>query len=321
VLFFKQVVRFYRTLTEMIETAADPEDRFVGTLVGLALGDALGGPLEFLSRNQIQIKFGQVDEMIGGGWLDLRPGEWTDDTAMMLCLAESLVARQGFEAAAVTENYLAWYRSGPKDIGNVTRASLALHDLGGPPDEAARVAHEGSGLSAGNGTIMRCAPLGLYYRSNRFRLIESSLQDARITHWDPKAGSCSAGLNLMISILLEGERELSTVLQQAQAILEEDEQGARPLIPDPSQKSREDLRPSGYVIDTLECALWALFNTGSFRDCLVEAVNLGGDADTIGAVSGALAGAYYGFNSFPQRWVDTLAEAGRIRKLACRLMR
>ncbi len=288
-------------------------------MIGLALGDALGGPLEFMSRNQILIKHGYVSEMIGGGWLDLRPGEWSGDTQMMLCVAESLVACDGFDQLELSQRYLEWYRGAPKDIGRVTRASLALLDQGTPLAEASRAAHEACDISAGNGTVMRCAPIALYYRSNWRRLIEASLLDARITHWDPKAGACSAGLNLMISIMLEGERDLLAIFERAQAILDEHEQ-TRPLLPDPSRKTREDLRPSEYVIDTMECALWALFNTDSFGDCVVTAVNLGGDSDTIGAVAGALAGAYHGSSSFPQRWLETLQEASRLRKLALRLM-
>jgi len=294
-------------------------EKFEGCLVGLAVGDALGAPLEFLSRDQVQIRHGTVTEMIGGGWLDVRAGETTDDTAMAMALAESLVANRGFEPQDVLERYLAWYRKGPKDIGSTVRAALRWVDNGGEWREAARraaeVAREGS---AGNGAMMRCAPLALLHFQDSEALIRDVAADARLTHDDARAGAGSAALAVAIALALV-EKDRRQILEKAYEILEKHSRYVPNLLPDVATRKIEHLRPETYVVDTLEVSLWHFLHAKSFEECLVQTVNMGGDADTIGACAGAVAGAYWGIGAIPARWTRPIQERSNLRALACDL--
>lgn len=158
------------------------KDRFHGCLVGLAVGDALGGPLEFMSADEIVARHGgPVREMIGGGWLHLRPGEYTDDTQMTLCIAESIVEKEAFDMADVACRFVAWYEGQPKDVGHITRLALAELKRDVPWREAGRIAHQRTGgRSAGNGSIMRCVPVALYRWRDYQRLIAESVDSSRV---------------------------------------------------------------------------------------------------------------------------------------------
>jgi ADP-ribosyl-[dinitrogen reductase] hydrolase len=302
--------------------AEDLRDRYCGTLLGLAVGDAMGGPLEFMSRQQVQIKHGLVTGMIGGGWLGLRPGAWTDDTTMALALADSLVEKRGFDRTDVARRYVEWFRSGPPDIGNTVRSSLELIAEGMAPDAASRQAHEANSMqSATNGALMRCAPLALYGHRDAATLIRISMEEARITHHDVRAGSASAALNLLLKAILDGEEDRRAVVAYATDTLMENTEGADNVMPEIAGKQQKDLRPTGYVVDTLETALWMFCHTRSLRECIVQTVNLGGDADTTGAVAGALAGAFYGMEAIPRDWLATLQDKNRIQQTALRLHR
>jgi len=295
------------------------EDRIVGMVMGLAVGDALGAPLEFMSERQVQIKHGRVTEMIGGGWLSLRPGDWTDDTAMMRCLLESLVEKTTFNREDVVARYLAWYHTKPPDIGNTTRAALGMLEKGIPLDEISRTAHEETGgMSAGNGTVMRCAPLAARYADDAARLIAASVGDARITHWDERAASGSALLNLVLSAVLRGEQPREALAWADERIADND-LGLYNPIPDVAFVPEKDLNPSGFVVDTLTCAFWHFARGKSFEETLVDVVNKGGDTDTIGAITGALAGAHHGYGKIPPRWAKVLKDRGLLLALAKRL--
>ncbi len=295
------------------------EDRIIGMLMGLAVGDALGAPLEFMSERQVQIKHGHVTEMIGGGWLSLRPGEWTDDTAMMRCLLESVVQKAAFSREDAAARYLAWYRTKPPDIGNTTRAALGMLDDGVPLGEISRKAHdENGGVSAGNGTVMRCAPLAARYAHDAARLITASAEDARITHWDVRAASGSALLNLVLSALLRGEKPQDAFAWADERIADND-LGLYNPVPDTAFVREKDLNPSGFVVDTLSCAFWHFTKGTSFEETLIGVINKGGDTDTIGAVAGALAGACHGYKKIPPRWAKVLKDRGLLLALATRL--
>ncbi|MHC4778560.1 MAG: ADP-ribosylglycohydrolase family protein [Planctomycetota bacterium] len=281
------------------------QERYTGCMLGLGVGDALGAPLEFMSASQILIKHGMVREMIGGGWLNVRPGETTDDTAMALALADSIVSKGGFDREDAAARYIDWLRTGPKDAGNTIRASLSRIAEGIPIDEASALAHsEIGGKSAGNGTAMRCAPLALAFADRDEELIIHSRAEAAITHHDPVAGGGSAALNIMISTALGPGKDKSSVIPRAREVLSAS--GESSTVPDPGSKDAGELRPTGYVIDSLECAIWAFLKGKGFEDCLVHAVNLGGDTDTIGAICGALSGAWYGASRIPARWLSAL---------------
>lgn len=297
------------------------QDRFQGCLVGLAVGDALGGPLEFMSADKIVAQYGApVREMVGGGWLHLRPGEYTDDTQMTLCIAESIVERETFDMADVARRFVAWYDSRPKDIGNITRLALAELKRGSPWQEAGHLAHrQTGGRSAGNGSIMRCAPVALYRWRDYQQLMADSVDSSRATHWDDLACYGAAALNLIIAELLQGRRQ--GAVQVAIEMLD----GAAPAVTrrlaEVEQKTKDDLKPTGFVLDTLETAVWCWQHAGTFEEALVTAVNLGGDADTIGAVCGSLTGADLGLAGIPLRWLDALERRAHLVYLARELHR
>ncbi|MBA3947733.1 MAG: ADP-ribosylglycohydrolase family protein [Herpetosiphonaceae bacterium] len=301
------------------------QDRFRGVIAGLAVGDALGGPVEFMSPQEIITKRGKpVREMIGGGWLKLKPGETTDDTAMARALAESVVALGDFDCDDVARRYVLWLKTGPKDIGNITRRALEAWQKGVTLPHAAAAAHRlTGGKSAGNGSIMRCAPLALRYAWDERRLIDSSRDDALITHFDPEAGSGSMAVNLLIAHLLRDEplgQALATVAGRLRGMPRTAAHVADLFEQVDPQADSRTLPNSGYVLDTIRIVLWALKGNSSFEEAVVAAVNCGGDADTQGAVAGALAGARWGYAAIPQRWLEPLQDRDRLLTLADRLL-
>lgn len=292
--------------------------RFQGCLVGLAVGDALGGPVEGWRTAEIAARYGRLTEMVGGGWLGLRPGQTTDDTAMMLCIARSIVALRRFEPEDVASRFLDWLKGRPKDVGNITYHALMELRRGAPWKRAGLLAHEAlGGMSAGNGSIMRCAPIALLHYRDYRSLIRDSVYSSIITHFDQRASWGAAALNLAIARLLTDGKE---------GLLE----AVAPRVDQPEVRQvlmhvlhLKEVPTSGYVLDTLQAAFWAFLATGSFEEALVAAVNLGGDTDTIGAVCGALAGACYGLSAIPGRWLaalegreETMALAGALLALA-----
>ena len=295
--------------------------RYHGCLLGLAVGDALGGPVEFMTTEQIIAKRGKpVREMIGGGWLKLRPGETTDDTAMARALAESIVAIGGFDAADVAGRYVRWMERKPPDIGNITRIALNGWRTGLNVPNAALGAHrQTGGKSAGNGTIMRCAPIALRYADDERRLIDASHDEALITHFDPQAWTGSIAVNLLIARLLHGMPLAAAIKDVAYRIRRMPKAACE--VAEVLEKTHGNLPTgllptSGYVLNTLRIAVWALLGHADFEEAVVAAVNLGGDADTQGVVTGALAGALYGLEAIPRRWLDSLAGCDDLAALA-----
>ena len=300
-------------------------NRFRGTLVGLAVGDALGGPVEFMTPEAIITQRGKpVREMIGGGWLKLRPGETTDDTAMARLLAESLVACDGFVADDVAQRYVGWLQTGPKDVGNITRVALRAWEQGMTLPNAAFAAHrKQGGKSAGNGTVMRCAPLALRYAFDERRLIDSTRDEALLTHFDPEAASGSLAVNLLVARFLHGdgiEAALANVVARLRYVPQTASSVAAVLENTAAAADSRSLPNSGYVLDTLRIAVWALRGNADFEETVVAAVNCGGDADTQGAVAGALAGALYGLSAIPTRWLALLEGRADLELLADQLM-
>ena len=284
--------------------------------MGLAVGDALGAPVEGMYREEIERQYGRVTELFGGGWLGLGAGEWTDDTAMMLCIARSIVEKGRFDPEDVAQKFLGWFQAGALGIGRTTWVALEALSTGASWQDAGRIAHQRlGGLSAGNGSIMRCAPIGLLDARNPERLIKDSIDSSRITHWGPKAGWGAVALNLAISQLLCEDKD--GLLDKVVSKIEQPE--VRQALAKVAVLRMEELVPSGFVLDTLQAAMWCFLNTSSFEDALVAAVNLGGDTDTIGAVCGALSGVCYGLEAIPSRWQQPLAGRLEIIELAERI--
>ena len=301
------------------------QDRFRGVLVGLAVGDAFGGPVEFMSRFEIAQQYGgSLRKMVGGGWLRLKPGETTDDTAMARALAESLVSREAFDVDDVARRYVAWLQTKPKDVGNITKLALRAWEKGNTVPLAAMGAHRQlDGKSAGNGTIMRCAPLALRYAYDERRLMDASRDEALLTHFDSQAWTGSVAVNLLIHHLLRDMPVPEAVASVAYRIRRESRAAA--VVADALQSVTPTMRSdalgtSGYVLDTLRIAVWALLAHESFEDAVKAAANLGGDADTQGAVAGALAGARWGMAAIPASWLEVLHGRDDLIVLADRLL-
>ena len=293
----------------------EPEvDRYRGALLGLAVGDALGAPLEFMQPGA----FEPVTEMLGGGPHALLPGEWTDDTSMALCLAESLVQCRGFDAKDQLERYVRWWKYGHLsstglcfDIGLTTRAALEAFQSTGEP----------SGLtspdSAGNGSIMRLAPVPMYYALSMDHAVEYAAQSSVTTHASENAVSACRFMAAVIVRALWGADKEEVLAPAVVGGLSDEVKrvafGSFRIFSPPH------IRGSGYVVESLEAALWAFHNSDNFADGACLAVNLGEDADTTGAVYGQIAGAYYGASEIPERWIEALAHRNLITDFADRL--
>ncbi|MCC6790085.1 MAG: ADP-ribosylglycohydrolase family protein [Thermomicrobiales bacterium] len=292
-------------------------ERYRGCLLGLACGDALGGPVEFQTRQQISSAFPSgLRDFVGGGWLHLAPGEITDDTQMTLALARSLAQDGPLDMNDVGIRFLDWYRSEPKDIGNTTRAALQLLADGETWERAGERAMRESRSAAGNGSVMRCAPVALRFRRDPAAMIAASIDSARITHADPRCTAGAVAVNQAIVHLLQGGA-IAEVAEAAVAGIDESE--TRKAVLGAATLAEPDVPNSGYVLSTVTAAFWALANHDSLEETIVAAVALGGDADTAGAVAGALAGACYGAGAIPERWLTLLQPRDELESLAERL--
>lgn len=298
-------------------------DRYKGSLAGLAIGDALGTTVEFCQPGSFQ----PVTTIVGGGIHELQPGEWTDDTSMALCLAESLIACKGFDAYDQMTRYLRWYRAGYLSskgfcfgIGNATKKALIRFENTGEP-------YSGSydPWCAGNGSIMRLAPVPLYYANEPQLAIRMSGQSSATTHpLRETVDACRFLGGLIVGAVNGCSKE--EILSASYSPLHDGWQ-TEPLtekiamIANGSykEKKKEQIKGSGYVVDSLEAALWAFYHADSFEEGALLAVNLGDDADTTGAVYGQLAGAYYGLAGLPGHMLKKIAKKEFIISLAERL--
>lgn len=292
-------------------------DRFQGCLLGLATGDAVGATLEFQRPGTFQ----PIADMVGGGPFNLRPGEWTDDTSMALCLASSLVECNGFDPRDQVERYCRWAREGYMsstgncfDIGNTVRAALAGYEATGDPFSGLL-----SVASAGNGSIMRLAPVAMYYFPDRHAIEYYAGESSRTTHGTQECVEACRLLGGVLGRALSGQSK-EEVLAGANSTFQAPRIGAI-ARGQYRHKSATEIRGRGYVVASLEAALWCFDRTDSFESAVLSAANLGDDADTTAAVCGQVAGAYYGASSIPSRWLARLAQEPFIRELASRLHR
>lgn len=291
-------------------------DRYRGCLLGLAVGDAIGTTVEFKPRGS----FTPVSDMLGGGTFNLKAGQWTDDTSMALCLATSLVEKNGFDPLDQMQRYLRWYDEGYLsstgkcfDIGNATRQALERFRATGKP-----LSGSTHPSSAGNGSLMRLAPVVLFYAPNLSKAKSYAGKSSRTTH---AAAECVQACTLFAGILvraLDGEDKASALFhsnlkgqlsEKINAIAAGEYQA----------KTVQHIRGNGYVVDALEAALWCFLKTESFAEAVLAAANLGDDADTTAAICGQIAGAYYGQNGIPSPWLEKLCMRDEIIRLAERL--
>jgi ADP-ribosyl-[dinitrogen reductase] hydrolase len=296
----------------------DEGDRFRGCLLGLACGDAVGTTAEFCRRGS----FAPVTDMVGGGVFELKPGEWTDDTSMALCLATSLVEAGGFDPADQMRRYWMWVDEGYLssngrcfDVGNATYDALERFRETGDPFSGST-----DPWSAGNGCIMRLAPVPMFFHPDREAAVAMSGESARTTH---AAAECIEASRLFGGILcsaLSGEGKDAILFDHGVSGLGSENLQAI-ARGDYRSKGEDDVDGSGYVVRSLEAALWCFWRTETFRDAVLLAANLGNDADTTAAVCGQVAGAYYGETGIPAGWLDRVAMREEIRALADRLQR
>ena len=298
-------------------------ERYRGSLLGLAVGDAVGTTLEFKPPGS----FTPIEDMVGGGPFHLQPGQWTDDTSMALCLAESLIEQQGFNPVHQLQKYLQWYREGYLsstgrcfDIGNTTIDGLRQFEKTQEP-----YCGSTDPRSAGNGSIMRLAPVPLFYAKRPLEAIAKSAESSRTTHQATVAVEACRYLGALIVGAVNGvsrEELLSKRYSPVPGYWEKN-----PLVEEIDEialgsfKHRQppEIQGSGYVVKSLEAALWAFYNSHSFREGCLLAVNLGDDADTTGAVYGQLAGAFYGESGIPESWRSQLAYQQLIESMADQL--
>jgi len=299
-------------------------NRCLGALLGLAAGDALGTTLEFKRPGT----FEPLTDMLGGGPFGLAPGQWTDDTSMALCLAESLVTCGGFDARDQMERYVRWYRHGHWsatgscfDIGITTSTALAAFEQTGEPLSGSTDAD-----TAGNGSLMRLAPVPIAFAADPARAIELAGESSRTTHGAAECVAACRYFGGLIVGALHGTDKSELLapsyspVPQARDRQSSSSQVAAIAAGSFKRKTPPEIRGGGYVIDSLEAALWAFATTSSFEAGALAAVNLGDDADTTGAVYGQIAGAYYGADSIPRGWLGKLAMREEIEELAAGLM-
>jgi len=298
----------------------DLRARYRGAMTGLAAGDALGTTLEFSPPGSFQ----PICDIIGGGPFDLSPGQWTDDTSMALCLAESLVERGEFDPIDQMNRYLKWYRRGYLsstgecfDSGLTIGASLQRFEMNRNP--YAGVTHADAG---GNGSLMRLAPIPLAYAKDPQEAHDLAGKMSLTTHAAPEpVDACRYYAGLIVGALQGATKEklLASRFSPLDGFWKSEALTPRiDEIAAGSFKNREppEITGSGYVVNSMEAALWAFRKTDNFRDGAIAAVNLGNDADTTGAIYGQLAGAYYGFDEIPETWREKISMSDYIIELA-----
>jgi ADP-ribosyl-[dinitrogen reductase] hydrolase len=287
-------------------------DRSLGALLGLAVGDALGAAAEGKQRDS----YPRISELGPSEPHGLAAGEWTDDTAMAICLAESLLACGGLDQRDLLDRFVRWLRLGENACGGraagispTTRVTLEEFERSGRLDAA------DAARNAGNGCIMRLAPVAIFHRRDVIAARACAELQARVTHTAEEAVAAAAMLaELLVAALESGDPARVAVVasRTAHPALVRVVEGGR-------TKQREEISSAPRAVDTLEAALWCLVRADSFEAAVGEAVNLGGDTDTIGAVTGQLAGAVFGASAIPVRWAAPLHSASRLAELARRL--
>lgn len=265
-------------------------DRARASFIGMAIGDALGATVEFMTAAEIASKYGTFKDIIGGGWLRLKPGQVTDDTEMALCIARAIVKSQGWSLESIADNFAAWLKSRPVDCGDTCRKGIRAYMLKGelesPPNE----------WDAGNGAAMRLLPAALFSVPDAELLKKYVTEQAHITHNNPVSDAACLCLGQLLHMSLCGA-EKSRLKRHVDGLVSR--------FPTFVFVPYRGLA-TGYVVDTMQTVFNWFFRGASFEECMIGTVNQGGDADTTGAICGMLAGAYYGMDSIPRRWIKKM---------------
>jgi len=277
-----------------VSVTTEVTNRATAAYLGLAIGDALGATVEFMTPREIAAHYVVHDTLRGGGWLHLKPGQVTDDTTMSLALGYSILQAGKVDALAAAQAFDTWMRAKPVDIGNTVRRNLLQFRKTGNP-EAPYFDHD-----AGNGAAMRVLPVALATFGQAEESVRAACRaQAHVTHNCTLSDAACECLALMVQDALRGADKNYLLHNHA-----------HPLTARHPEFKFRDIRqssnPSGYVVDTFQAVFQSFFDTDNFRDCLIDVVNRGGDADTTGAISGMLAGAWYGLETIPDAWLKTL---------------
>lgn len=299
-------------------------DKYKGCFIALAVGDALGSPIQFEKRDT----YLHIKEYTSGGAFDSKNGEYTDDTAMALCLADSLINSYGFDAKDQLDTYVKWLKCGYMstrdeafDIGITIFSSLVYY-----METGKTTTHINQEKDSGNGSLMRLAPVIMFYADNMDNAVTFAGKSSTTTHASPIAIDACRYFAYCLTLILNGAQKHELFNDKAREDMKlyfKD----RPLHPEIVKiangsymgKKRDEIKSSGYVVHTLEAALWAFHYGATFKDTMLEAVNLGDDADTVGAVTGQLAGAYYGFNKIDDIFLEELFNKKLILEMAGQL--
>jgi ADP-ribosyl-[dinitrogen reductase] hydrolase len=294
---------------------ADP-NRFRGCLLGLAVGDAVGTTVEFKPRGS----FPKVVDMVGGGPFGLQPGQWTDDTSMALCLATSLIEKRGFDPNDQMDRYWRWYQDGYLsstgrcfDIGNTVSDALERYHRAGNPFSGST-----SPNAAGNGSLMRLAPIPIFYFPDLQKIMHFAAESSRTTHG---ATECLEACQLFSEILFNA----FSGMDKEAILFKTTFKPSAPKISDIAlgsyrDKRVDEIKGSGYVVESLEAALWCFYHADSFEDAILQVANLGDDADTTSAICGQIAGAFYSETGIPEKWLTKLHKRFEITNLVNQLL-
>ena len=299
----------------------------IGAMLGLAIGDALGAPVEFKDRGSFEL----VTSYRSGGKFNLQAGEWTDDTAMALCLANSLIDRQGVNQKDQLQKYLKWFKTGymsasGKSVGcgKTILQALTRFELYGCSECGNTRLKKG----AGNGSLMRIAPIAIYYLDYLKTAMEMAKKSSYTTHGlKICADACMLYVGLIVGAINGVSKDELLSLDYVEKLVKLfpdykfEKDILRVIFGSYKEKTREEIKSSGYVVHTLESALWAFYNCDNFKDGVLKAVNLGYDADTVGAVYGQLAGAYYGKDGIDKEFINGVMKAEEIEKVAIKLVK
>ncbi|MFZ5634315.1 MAG: ADP-ribosylglycohydrolase family protein [Bacillota bacterium] len=298
------------------------ENLIRGAFFGAAVGDALGGPVEMLTAAEIRDKYGMLREMVGGGWLNLEPGEWTDDTSMILDVARGILANPAYPLEEIGHNFIRWYRSGPKDIGKTTKESLNNYMKTGNWKEASRMTALTLNKMDSNGGLMRTLPVTLGYWNDMQKIAKWSAEICMMTHYSHDGATCCIFYNILARLAAGG----GSRRQMVSRTLDLTDSFCREMNIVPSkffwhiirfiQDGSPAATPRGNALDTLAASVQAFLWTDSFEDALLDVVNRGEDTDTAGCITGGLAGIYYGYGNIPGRWLAALKKPEEIEQVA-----
>ena len=266
------------------------KERARAAFIGMAVGDALGATVEFMTAPEIASKYGVFRELAGGGWLRLKPGQITDDTEMALCIARAVVRNQGWSREAIAKEFARWLKSRPVDCGDTCRKGIRSYILNGTLEVPYNQ------WDAGNGAAMRMLPAALFSFPDKELMKKYVVEQARLTHNQEFSDAACICLGTLLHLILEG-RSKPALRSEVDSFLIR--------FPNFCFDPYRGLA-SGYVVDTMQTVFHWFFRGSSFEECLVGTVNQGGDADTTGAICGMLAGAYYGMDGIPKRWLKKM---------------